>query len=322
MIAGCRGRPGRRRLHADDAPDDPGRGELVRPGRRRLCREHRDRSGPARHPHGGRVGRWRRWSRRSCPRIPSKARASTSATSSPGPGSRTQVAFFEAWPPDRLPGDLLPARRRHPRRGSRSPICRRPCSRWRRSWSCREPCSPNSRPGRWRLRLLDDPSSVADRRRRSHDDPRSRLATDPVARPERGARTDGTRGTAERHRHRQQRGVRGRPACDPRPARAADPTWSSSSTDPMAFRWSPTRAALAARIPVEVVCATGAGDALTAAFAAGLLNGLDPLVAVERGNAAGAIVATRLMCSTAMPTPAEIDRLLADQVVESHGARP
>lgn len=64
-------------------------------------------------------------------------------------------------------------------------------------------------------------------------------------------------------------------------------------------------------IPVEVMCGIGAGDALTSAFAAGLLRGLDPLAAVERGNAAGAIVATRLMCSTAMPTPVEIDRLLA-----------
>jgi 5-dehydro-2-deoxygluconokinase len=64
-------------------------------------------------------------------------------------------------------------------------------------------------------------------------------------------------------------------------------------------------------IAVEVVCGIGAGDALTAAFAAGLLRGLDPGAAVERGNAAGAIVATRLMCSTAMPTADEIDRLLA-----------
>ena len=64
-------------------------------------------------------------------------------------------------------------------------------------------------------------------------------------------------------------------------------------------------------IRVDVVCGTGSGDALTAAFAAGLLRGLDPLVALERGNAAGAIVAGRLMCSTAMPSPDEIDRLLA-----------
>ena len=63
-------------------------------------------------------------------------------------------------------------------------------------------------------------------------------------------------------------------------------------------------------ISVEVLCGIGAGDALTAAFAAGLLRGIPALEAAERGNVAGAIVATRLMCSTAMPTPAEIDALL------------
>jgi 5-dehydro-2-deoxygluconokinase len=63
-------------------------------------------------------------------------------------------------------------------------------------------------------------------------------------------------------------------------------------------------------IAVEVLCGIGAGDALTAAFAAGLLRGLPAHEAVERGNVAGAIVASRLMCSTAMPTPAEIDALL------------
>jgi 5-dehydro-2-deoxygluconokinase len=64
-------------------------------------------------------------------------------------------------------------------------------------------------------------------------------------------------------------------------------------------------------IPVDVVCGLGSGDALTAAFAAALLRGLDPFVAVERGSAAGAIVASRLMCSTSMPTSDEIDGLLA-----------
>ena len=64
-------------------------------------------------------------------------------------------------------------------------------------------------------------------------------------------------------------------------------------------------------IAVDVLCGIGAGDALTAAFSAGLLQDLDPVTAVERGNAAGAIVATRLMCSTAMPTSGEIDALLA-----------
>jgi 5-dehydro-2-deoxygluconokinase len=71
-----------------------------------------------------------------------------------------------------------------------------------------------------------------------------------------------------------------------------------------AGRWS------VSGIAVEVVCGLGAGDALAAAFTAGLLRGLAPLAALERGNAAGAIVASRLMCSTAMPTAAEIDAML------------
>lgn len=71
-------------------------------------------------------------------------------------------------------------------------------------------------------------------------------------------------------------------------------------------------------ISVDVLCGIGAGDALTAAFTAGLLRDIDPTAAVERGNAAGAIVATRLMCSTAMPTSGEIDALL---VRLSAGAR-
>jgi 5-dehydro-2-deoxygluconokinase len=77
-------------------------------------------------------------------------------------------------------------------------------------------------------------------------------------------------------------------------------------------------------IAVDVLCGTGAGDALTAAFAAGLLHGLDPLAALERGNAAGAIVATRLTCSTAMPTPTEIDTLLVQSStpVAPQGAVP
>jgi 5-dehydro-2-deoxygluconokinase len=65
-----------------------------------------------------------------------------------------------------------------------------------------------------------------------------------------------------------------------------------------------------AGIAVEVVCGLGAGDALTAAFGAGLLAGLEPLAALERGNAAGAIVASRLLCSSAMPTAAEIEAMI------------
>ncbi len=62
--------------------------------------------------------------------------------------------------------------------------------------------------------------------------------------------------------------------------------------------------------PVEVVCGLGSGDAFLAAFAAGLYGGADPAVAAARGDGAGAIVASRLMCSVAMPRRSEIDRML------------
>jgi 5-dehydro-2-deoxygluconokinase len=64
-------------------------------------------------------------------------------------------------------------------------------------------------------------------------------------------------------------------------------------------------------IRVEVVCGLGAGDAFGGALCDGLLAGEDPEEIVRRANAAGAIVAGRLMCSDAMPTPAELDEALS-----------
>ncbi|MGH2500469.1 MAG: PfkB family carbohydrate kinase, partial [Candidatus Limnocylindria bacterium] len=49
---------------------------------------------------------------------------------------------------------------------------------------------------------------------------------------------------------------------------------------------------------VPVVNGLGAGDAFAAALGAALLNGLEIDLAVRRANAAGAIVAARLSCST------------------------
>jgi len=70
-----------------------------------------------------------------------------------------------------------------------------------------------------------------------------------------------------------------------------------------------------ARVAVPVVNGLGAGDAFAAAFGAALIEGLDAGAAAARGNAAGAIVAARLACGTAMPTAAEIDRVLAGSKV-------
>ena len=70
-------------------------------------------------------------------------------------------------------------------------------------------------------------------------------------------------------------------------------------------------------LPVPVTNGLGAGDAFAAAFGAALLAGLDVPAAARRANAAGAIVATRLSCSAAMPRPQEIDALLAGSGVPS-----
>ncbi|MGI8519658.1 MAG: 5-dehydro-2-deoxygluconokinase [Actinomycetota bacterium] len=63
--------------------------------------------------------------------------------------------------------------------------------------------------------------------------------------------------------------------------------------------------------PVEVVNGLGAGDGFGGAVCHGLLEGW-PLERVLRfANAAGAIVASRLECSTAMPTTEEVESLLS-----------
>jgi 5-dehydro-2-deoxygluconokinase len=67
-------------------------------------------------------------------------------------------------------------------------------------------------------------------------------------------------------------------------------------------------------LPVEVVNGLGAGDAFVASLIHGLLDGRPVAEACRRGNAAGAIVASRLACSEAMPTAAEVDALLAEHV--------
>jgi 5-dehydro-2-deoxygluconokinase len=64
---------------------------------------------------------------------------------------------------------------------------------------------------------------------------------------------------------------------------------------------------------VDVVNGLGAGDAFAAAFGYGLLRGRDP---GEVANAAGAIVATRHSCSTAMPTEDELERFLRGEEIE------
>ena len=57
----------------------------------------------------------------------------------------------------------------------------------------------------------------------------------------------------------------------------------------------------------------GAGDGFGGALCYGLLNGLSLEEMLRFANIAGAIVATRLECSTAMPTTAEVNAILKEK---------
>lgn len=64
-------------------------------------------------------------------------------------------------------------------------------------------------------------------------------------------------------------------------------------------------------VPVEVVNGLGAGDAFGGSLCHGLLSGWELEKTMRYANAAGALVASRLACSSAMPTESEVDDLLA-----------
>ena len=64
-------------------------------------------------------------------------------------------------------------------------------------------------------------------------------------------------------------------------------------------------------LPVNVLNGLGAGDAFGGSLCHGLLEGWDLERVMRHANAAGAIVASRLECSSAMPTPTEVEAALA-----------
>lgn len=61
---------------------------------------------------------------------------------------------------------------------------------------------------------------------------------------------------------------------------------------------------------VEVVSTIGAGDGFASGFLYALLRGLPVIDCLHYGNAAAAIVVSRPSCSEAMPTLAEVERLI------------
>ncbi|MEU8627862.1 5-dehydro-2-deoxygluconokinase [Streptomyces sp. NPDC048669] len=75
-------------------------------------------------------------------------------------------------------------------------------------------------------------------------------------------------------------------------------------------------------LPVEVVNGLGAGDAFGGALCHGLLAGWETDRIMRYANAAGAIVASRLACSSAMPFPYEVEAALAAGSVTATAPRP
>ncbi|HEY7596026.1 MAG TPA: 5-dehydro-2-deoxygluconokinase [Actinophytocola sp.] len=64
-------------------------------------------------------------------------------------------------------------------------------------------------------------------------------------------------------------------------------------------------------LPVDVVNGLGAGDSFGGALCHGLLSDWDTERTMRFANAAGAIVASRLSCSAAMPTTREVEELMS-----------
>lgn len=71
-----------------------------------------------------------------------------------------------------------------------------------------------------------------------------------------------------------------------------------------------TERVVSAPVAVETVNGLGAGDSFGGAFCHGLLAGWPLVRILDYANAAGAIVASRLSCADAMPTPEEVTSLL------------
>src|SRR5690606_32348038 len=75
-------------------------------------------------------------------------------------------------------------------------------------------------------------------------------------------------------------------------------------------------------VPVEVVNGLGAGDAFGGSLCHRLLAGWDLEKTMRHANAAGALVASRLACSSAMPTAPEVADLLARTGSPTAAGRP
>jgi 5-dehydro-2-deoxygluconokinase len=75
----------------------------------------------------------------------------------------------------------------------------------------------------------------------------------------------------------------------------------------------PPRSLWARRSCVRVVSTIGAGESFASGFLFGLVRGMPVIECLHYGNAAAAIVVSRLSCSEAMPTLGEVDQIIREQ---------
>ena len=77
--------------------------------------------------------------------------------------------------------------------------------------------------------------------------------------------------------------------------------------------WTAEGAVFLPPYSVEVVSTIGAGDGFASGFLYGLLKNMPIVECLHYGNAAAAIVVSRLSCSEAMPTLTEVEQILQQQ---------
>jgi 5-dehydro-2-deoxygluconokinase len=77
--------------------------------------------------------------------------------------------------------------------------------------------------------------------------------------------------------------------------------------------WAGDKPVYLAPYSVPVVSTIGAGDGFASGYLFGLLRGLPVIECLHYGNAAAAVVVSRLSCSEAMPTLAEVEQIIGEQ---------
>jgi 5-dehydro-2-deoxygluconokinase len=101
--------------------------------------------------------------------------------------------------------------------------------------------------------------------------------------------------------------------------RARLPVLVSKLADKGTRVWTGDDSVFLAPYKVDVVSTIGAGDGFASGFLFALLSDMPVLDCLHYGNAAAAIVVSRLSCSEAMPTRSEVENLIKEQKLGASG---